>query len=462
MKNSLKRLCTLGVIGGVLLGFAVTGTATADEPVNSDTTTVVEEVATPPVEEVAPVEEVVPVEEVPVVTPEEVPAPETPAVVQESVQPVTQATVVPETKTLKWILPNGGTSSNVTWPQPVASDANLALIPCGTTVTIQVDTYPYTTAEDKARTDALAADGILAQGEDYGWAQSWYFEKYSAPQCPPNALYLSSTQQCGSADITLRNVSPWIYPTSVKVDGVHSYGPTVDNRTDGKLNGPQKDQSKTRTISFPEDSGTHTIEYRIDAGSEKNLYVGTSLNEWVTLTIETDCQPNVVIPNPQVDLTATCGSATAVLTNVGDGRNINQTASFIIEVDGKFYGAYAVVADGSETVTITFDEDSGDRVVDVYQAGINDYKLIGTVTADTDCIPPVVNPPTEEPPVVNPPQVNSPVVTPLVTVTETPVAGTLATTGMDASSFTGYGILGAILLAVGATIVVARRLKASE
>ncbi|WP_439593929.1 hypothetical protein [Microbacterium sp.] len=91
----------------------------------------------------------------------------------------------PATVDIAWILPNGGTSSNVTWPQPVASDENLAALPCGTTVTLQIDTYPYGTYEEKARTDALAADGFLSAGEDHGWVRSWRYEEYSTPACEP-------------------------------------------------------------------------------------------------------------------------------------------------------------------------------------------------------------------------------------------------------------------------------------
>jgi LPXTG-motif cell wall-anchored protein len=70
----------------------------------------------------------------------------------------------------------------------------------------------------------------------------------------------------------------------------------VDNRTDGKLNGPQKDASKTRTITFPEDSGTHTVKYVMDAGSEKDLYKDKAVGEWTVLTIETDCAPPPIRP----------------------------------------------------------------------------------------------------------------------------------------------------------------------
>lgn len=123
--------------------------------------------------------------------------------------------------------------------------------------------------------------------------------------CPvPNQLFLSHTEPvCAenggvSLTITLRNVSPWIYPTSVEIDGVHSYGPTVDNRTNGGLNGPQKDQSATRTITFAEDSGSHTVRYRIQAGSENQLYIGKPVGEWTNINVDTtDCiTPEMITP----------------------------------------------------------------------------------------------------------------------------------------------------------------------
>lgn len=108
-----------------------------------------------------------------------------------------------------------------------------------------------------------------------------------------NFLESSHTVSCGSATITLRNVSPWIYPMSVEIDGVHSYGPVVDNRTDGKLNGPQKDRSVTRTITFPEDSGVHTVRYRVQAGSEDELYKNLPVGEWTEFTVETNCKASI-------------------------------------------------------------------------------------------------------------------------------------------------------------------------
>lgn len=86
------------------------------------------------------------------------------------------ATPPPETKTLEWTLPNGGTRENVTWPQPPYVSE------CG--VWVQVDIYPYGTAEEKTRTDALDDDGLLTYGEDHGWVKSWSFRQ-AAPCVTP-------------------------------------------------------------------------------------------------------------------------------------------------------------------------------------------------------------------------------------------------------------------------------------
>jgi hypothetical protein len=89
------------------------------------------------------------------------------------------------TKTLRWILPGGGTAENVTWPQPVYTKKNVAeFVPCSTVFTVQVDTGPYGTKAEKALADSFDDDGILTDGEDHGWVQSWYFEAYTSPTCP--------------------------------------------------------------------------------------------------------------------------------------------------------------------------------------------------------------------------------------------------------------------------------------
>ena len=83
-----------------------------------------------------------------------------------------------ETVEQAWIMPNDGTD----WPQPIASEANLAALPCGTTWRIQNDRYL------PAERDRFAADGILEYQEDWGndaqrGAISWYFSEFVTPAC---------------------------------------------------------------------------------------------------------------------------------------------------------------------------------------------------------------------------------------------------------------------------------------
>lgn len=114
---------------------------------------------------------------------------------------------------------------------------------------------------------------------------------------PPNSLETWHTVECGTATIYLRNVSPWIYPVTHTVDGgAEAYGPVVDNRTDGGLGGPQKDQTGSKTFTFGEDTGVHTIAYVVKAGSENDLYVGLPVGEWTEFTVESDCQENTTVP----------------------------------------------------------------------------------------------------------------------------------------------------------------------
>lgn len=119
--------------------------------------------------------------------------------------------LVPETKTIKWVLSEGGTADNVTWPQPIFDETEIL---CGTTVTLQVDTYPYGTDKEKARTDALSADGVLTYGEDHGWVISWVFETYTAPDCvvePPVETPPATEAPAQLADTGSESVEPWLF-----------------------------------------------------------------------------------------------------------------------------------------------------------------------------------------------------------------------------------------------------------
>lgn len=237
MKKSVLSAAGLAVAAALVMAPAM-GALADDAPVDeaAPVTEPVEEA--PAVEEATPAEEPqeapqssAPVEEAPAPAVDAPAAPAPAPVVAETVKPVE---VTPQTKTLRWTLPNGGTPENVTWDQPVFNPAS---IPCGTTVWVQVDTYPYTTAEDQARTDALDDDGLLRNGEDHGWAQSWTFEQYKAPSCviaPIEIPYpkLLANEVCGADNDTV-----YVDPAWLTQYGSLVAGPWIDTKyktIDGK------------------------------------------------------------------------------------------------------------------------------------------------------------------------------------------------------------------------------------
>lgn len=164
----------------------------------------------------------------------------------------------------------------------------------------------------------------------------------------PAFLSSSHTTVCGSVTITLRNVSAWIYPMSVEISrdggatwGEHSYGPTVDNRTDGGVRGPIKDATTSRTMTFSEDEndGSVLVRYRVQAGTERDLYVGHPVGEWTVVEVGTDCEapPLTVVDLPAVPgVVDPCGEGNAVYGDLVD------TAAY----------SWSRAEDGSVTATV--------------------------------------------------------------------------------------------------------------
>lgn len=181
----------------------------------------------------------------------------------------------------------------------------------------------------------------------------------------PNFLETSHVLSCGKVEITLRNVSPWIYPVSVEIDGAHSYGPTVNNLRDtngdgigDSFGGPQQDRSATRVITFGEDSGTHTVRYRVDAGSEDDLYRNLPVGTWTELTVETDCAntaPTVSIASPANGATYYVGQAVTADYSCSD------TDSTITACDGPVADGAAVdtATPGTKTFTVNATDSEG-------------------------------------------------------------------------------------------------------
>lgn len=163
--------------------------------------------------------------------------------------------------------------------------------------------------------------------------------------------------------------------------------------------------------------------------------------------------------NPTALVTAVCGEATLVFTNpfIADAEQL--TASFVVNVDGVFYGAFVAEAGAHVTETITFGEDTGSHKVEVYQAGTSEWKLIASGDVTSDCVAPPVTP--EEPeepttPVTPEEPTVKPAAKPVTAKTVTASADTLAQTGGAGDN----GLFGAasLLLIAGLGVLGARRL----
>lgn len=441
MIKKIASACTAALLGAALTVGGIS-TASAEElsleetipPVVIVEDSVVEETV---VEEV--VETVVPesiIEAAPVE--EEAVAP---AVQERTVAPLT----VQKTKIVSWLTPYTGATAPsadnpAIWPQVLYTTPV-----CGEGW-IQTDNYKYHTKQEKQIVDWLVAKGTLKKingtPEDSAVYISHVFTKQEA--CPPpvvipNSLETSHTVGCvdgvATVTITLRNVSPWIYPVSVEIDGVHSYGPTVDNRTNGTLSGPQQDQSRTRTITFAEDSGDHTVRYRVDAGSENSLYRGLPVGEWTEITVNTDCQVNVP-PAPEVETDFKFESTTDC-----ESRTVS-TQEF-----------------ERYTLEPVYDEESNRWTQGEWSEWTAYGEPVVREATEEEC--PIEVPPTEEPPVVVPPTDLPP--TDVPPTTEVPETVTPADTPQGTLPFTGTNPIpliggGSLLLLLGtAALSLARR-----
>lgn len=267
----------------------------------------------------------------------------------------------PAYKTVVWQMGEGSTGDNpfsggnqtlvgqtvTDTPQRDALN-NLLGYPTGacTYLGYQVDVYKYTSAADKALVDGFMADGILTKGEDY---------RAHAPADGSNIKKVTYFPKNGADCVEKPEV--------------------VCTNTVGE-------ELESNAIY------TETVWHYETKVSEKDVSVAAVYTVTQADIDALDCSPVEVPANPKADITKVCGAADITLTNPQKDGEANKTASFEVEVDGKFYGAYSVLPNASETVELTFPEDSGDRKVEVFQAGTSERKSIAKVTVETDCIKP--------------------------------------------------------------------------
>jgi hypothetical protein len=131
------------------------------------------------------------------------------------------------TETYSWRLPDGGSASDVTWPQPLVGAGRLVPSECG--VTYQVDTYTGT----REAIDAVVGDGVLIDAAEDAAVYVGHEFTYGGdcPEVPPNPgplvdVFVDYSTDCDG--VITRATSTYLTPQVW--DGAR-YVPDVDNAT---------------------------------------------------------------------------------------------------------------------------------------------------------------------------------------------------------------------------------------
>lgn len=492
----MKKNAIAGAGLALVLALAPASLAFAEDPVE------------PPVSAPVVAEEVAPVIDTPAPDPVAAEEPTAPLVVAPVEAPVEQPVVTePEVSVLTnhidpivdvWFTWQIGTvytanprnADDVSWPQTLVGEGIIEPTECG--VWYQHDRYKA----KQSVIDEIISDSTLTLGEDFSIVKEWSFT-YSgdcapeplacvtdgawytegddvAPTHTPAGYVFESTESkvAGLRQAASGNLQGWApvsYVATGEDLGSFWYRLTLDTSADGGWGYMSATVTGGQPVTLDSEAYVSKLGDSFTLRELAELYpnnvitsVGFHLdrgNGPVTLSsVSGGCgsfdftytpEPEVVVPNPQAVIVSTCGAATATLTNPGSEGVVTQTASFIIEVDGEFYGAYAVEQDGSLDVPFTFAEDSGDHIIQVFQAGISEWAKIAEAQVESDCVTPEPTPTPEEP-----------TETP-VPVTPATTAANLAQTGANpVAPWIGGGIL-ALLLGVGATLL-ARRNQRTE
>lgn len=109
---------------------------------------------------------------------------------------------------------------------------------------------------------------------------------------------MSSIVSCGQIDMIFNNPTPWFFSFDYRIDGEAGHDDAYTNMVianglfAGELFGQRFNEvdvvtntSQSKTVTFPEDSGTHSVSYRLFRGAENDLYLN-----WENKEIGSDCE----------------------------------------------------------------------------------------------------------------------------------------------------------------------------
>jgi hypothetical protein len=117
-----------------------------------------------------------------------------------------------------------------------------------------------------------------------------------------NLPSMSASVICGEAELTFNNPTPFFFSFDYRVDGEAGTPDEVSSLI--IANGPWAGQSfgdrynivdvltgttEVESVSFPEDSGIHTVAYRLWRGAENDWYL-----PWQEVQVESDCEENEI------------------------------------------------------------------------------------------------------------------------------------------------------------------------
>ncbi|WNN95200.1 hypothetical protein SEA_MAGRITTE_249 [Microbacterium phage Magritte] len=276
------------------------------------------------------------------------------------------------------------------WPQTILSkDCNFVPEQRCEPYKIQFDKYWIRDAADQAYFDGLT--GLNSSADDQSLEPHGYY------------LKVIEAKDCKPVTVTVPDLP--VLPPTCDADGSLPWttNPPAQNPNGYEFPGQGFRVYLDKAYTGP---GTYvaTIQ-KIGAGFDPAFPYGTKVtgNTKQTLTVlpaigfqsEDSSKPCYEAPtpaNPVAVITGVCGAADITLTNPEVKDWAQTTASFVVNVDGKFYGAYSVSSGESETVKLAFDEDSGDHKIEVFQSGTSEWKLIEETTVPSDCIPPQPEP----------------------------------------------------------------------
>lgn len=161
--------------------------------------------------------------------------------------------------------------------------------------------------------------------------------------------YMSSEVSCGEVKLKFSNPTDWFFSFDYRVD--NEAGHDDQWSTDPIANGPfagqlfgqrynevdvAADQTVNKTVNFGEDTGSHTVSYRLWRGAENDLYL-----VWQTVNVESDCiepttpptVPPTTPPNscdPEQFCSTSCGRVATDLPNGSCGiKHCDPTASCV-------------------------------------------------------------------------------------------------------------------------------------